>query len=321
MPADPRDALALPDLAEIRSARQRIGPHTHRTPVLTCQSIDELVGARLYFKCENFQKTGAFKARGACSAFFALPSELARKGAVTQSSGNHGAAVAYAASLRGAAAWIVMPDNAAKSKIANVERFGAKIVFCSPSLEVRKATCMDLALRTGGTVVEPSDDVDVIAGQATVAVELLEEIPELDSYIAPVGSGGLLAGSAIAVAALSPRTLVYGAEPAAADDAARSLLTGKIEPMVRPQTMADGLQATLSLRSLRGILGRVRHVGLTSEAGIARATRLIWERMKIVVEPSAAVPLACLMEGAIDVRGQRVGVILTGGNVDGIWHP
>jgi len=311
-----RDALALPDLAAIRAAHSRIAPYVQRTPVLTCAALDEVVGAQLFFKCENFQKVGAFKARGACNAVFALADTIAARGVVTHSSGNHGAALAYAAQRRGVPAYVVMPENAAKVKQANVARFGATIRFCAPTQAAREQACADVERETGATLIHPYDDVRVIAGQGTAALELLEAVPDLDVLMAPIGGGGLLSGTAIAAAAIAPGITIYGAEPAGADDAARGFLSGKVEPLPHPVTIADGLRATLSERTLHAIRHHVAAIGTASEEGIANAMRMTWERMKIIIEPSSAVPLACMLEGTLPVAGKRVGIIVSGGNVD-----
>ena len=315
--AAPADGDVLPDLAAIRAAHARIAPHVHRTPVLTCRAIDAETGARLYFKCENFQKVGAFKARGATNAVFSLDDAEARRGVVTHSSGNHGAALAYAARQRGIAAWVVMPENAPKVKQENVRRLGATIRFCAPNVAAREAACAAVRAETGATLVHPFDDERVIAGQATAALELLEAMPELDVVIAPVGGGGLLSGTAIAARSLRPRIRVYGAEPANADDAARGFrsraggaIAGDDDDRRRPahDALARGRwprSAPTSPRSARRARTR-----------IVRAMRMTWERMKIVIEPSSAVPLACLLERTLDVAGAAVGVIVSGGNVD-----
>jgi threonine dehydratase len=310
------DAHPLPDLAAIRAAAARIAPHVHRTPVLTSSSIDDEVGARLFFKCENLQKIGAFKARGATNAVFALAPEVAVRGVVTHSSGNHGAALAYAARRRGIPAWVVMPENAPKVKIANVAREGAAIRFCAPTVAAREAACAEVERESGATLIHPFDHADVIAGQGTAALELIEAVPDLDAVIAPCGGGGLLSGTAIAVHALAPAVRVFGAEPANADDAARSLASGRVEPLAATTTIADGLRTTLAPRTLAAIRAHVEAIGTCSEEGIVRAMRLTWERMKIVIEASSAVPLACLLEGTLAVRGLRVGIVVSGGNVD-----
>ena len=314
--ADARAIAALPDLAAIRAARDRIAGLVHRTPVLTCASLDAEAGAALAFKCENLQKVGAFKARGAVNAVFSLAEDEAKRGVVTHSSGNHGAALAYAASRRGIAAWIVMPENAAKPKQENVRRFGATISLCAPNVEAREAACAEVRRETGAVLVHPFDDAGVIAGQGTAALELMEDVPDLDIVIAPVGGGGLLSGTAIAVKSMRSGVRVYGAEPANADDAARSFRSGRVEPLPATTTIADGLRTTLSERTLAAIRTHVDEIGLACEASIVRAMRMTWERMKIIIEPSSAVPLACLLEQTLDVRGKRVGIIITGGNVD-----
>ncbi len=308
--------LALPDLAAIRAAHARIAPHVHRTPVQTSRSLDDAVGAQLFFKCENFQKVGAFKARGACNAVFSLPSEVATRGVVTHSSGNHGAALAYAAQRRGIAAHVVMPDNAPAIKVANVKGFGGIVHFCAPTLIARETTCAEVASATGATLVHPYDDPAVIAGQGTATLELISDVADLAIIVAPVGGGGLLSGTAIAAKGMVPRITVLGAEPAGADDAARSMEAGALQPAPIPHTIADGLRGALSPRTFRALSTHVTTIGTCSEDAIVAAMRLTWERMKIVIEPSCAVPLACMMEGSLDVKGQRVGVILTGGNVD-----
>jgi threonine dehydratase len=306
----------LPGLDAIRAALARIAPHGHRTPVMTCRAIDEEAGAALFFKCEHLQKVGAFKARGASNAVFSLGDEEARRGVVTHSSGNHGAAVAYAASRRGIPAYVVMPENAAAVKQANVRRFGGIVRLCAPTVAAREAACAEVMGSTGAVLVHPFDDARVIAGQATATVELLEQVDALDVVIAPCGGGGLLSGTSIAATALRPGIRVLGAEPANADDAARSFASGRIEPLPAATTVADGLRTTLAPRTLAALRRHVAAIGTCSEVGILRAMRMMFERMKQVVEPSSAVPLACLLEGTLDARGARVGVIITGGNVD-----
>jgi threonine dehydratase len=306
----------LPGLAAIRDAHARIASHVHRTPVLTCHALDEEVGARLFFKCENFQKVGAFKARGASNAVFSLRDDEARHGVATHSSGNHGAAVAYAAARRGIPAWVVMPENASPVKQGNVRRYGATVRLCIPNVAAREAACAEVLAATGARLVHPFDDACVIAGQATAAIELLEEIPDLDVIIAPVGGGGLLSGTAIAATSLRPAIAVHGAEPANADDAARSFASGRVEPVAGTATLADGLRTTLSPRTLEAIRTHVTSIGLASEEGIVQAMRMTCEWMKILIEPSSAVPLACLLERTLAFPGRRVGIIISGGNVD-----
>ena len=308
--------LALPDVDAIRAAHARIAPHVHRTPVLTCAGIDSEVGAALYFKCENFQRVGAFKARGACNAVFSLSKDTAKHGVVTHSSGNHGAALAYAAQRRGIPAFVVMPDNAPKVKQENVRRFGATIRFCAATVSAREAACEDVQHETGAVLIHPFDDERVIAGQGTAALELLEQESILDIIVAPCGGGGLLSGTAIAATASKPGVRVFGAEPANAGDAAASFRSGKIEPLPPTVTIADGLRTSIAPRTFAAIRAYVAAFGVCSEEAIVRAMRMMFERLKIVVEPSAAVPLACLIERTLDVAGARVGVIVSGGNVD-----
>ena len=312
---DPK--LALPDLAAIRAAHARIRPHVHRTPVFTCAAVDAEVGANLWFKAESFQKIGAFKARGASNAVFSLPDAVARRGVVTHSSGNHGAAIAYAAARRGIPAWVVMPENAAKVKQENVRRLGATIRYSAPDAASRAAVCAEVERETGATLVHPFDNADVIAGQGTAALELLEDVPSLDVVIAPVGGGGLLSGTSIAAKGVKPGIRVFGAEPANAGDAALAYRSGRVEPLPPGlATIADGLRTPLAARTLAAIRANVDEVATCSEEGIVRAMRMTFERMKLVIEPSSAVPLACLLEHSLSAPGARIGVIVSGGNVD-----
>ena len=308
--------LDLPDLVAIRSAAARIAPHVHHTPVMTCAAIDAEIGASVFFKCEHLQHVGAFKARGACNAVFSLDAATAERGVVTHSSGNHGAALAYAARRRGIPAWVVMPENAPTVKQANVRRFGATVRLCAPTVDARESACDDVARETGATLIHPFDDPRVIAGQGTAALELVEAIDGLDAIVAPCGGGGLLSGTSIAATSLRRGITVFGAEPKNADDAARSLAHGSLQPLAPTATIADGLRTTLSPRTLSALRAHVADIATCSEAAIVRAMRMMFERMKQVVEPSAAVPLACLLERTIDVGGKRVGVIVSGGNVD-----
>lgn len=308
--------MSEPSLNDIRGAAARIQPFIHRTPVLTCHTLDERSGARLFFKCENFQKAGAFKIRGAANAVFSLIAEEAARGVATHSSGNHAAALALAARWRGICAHVVMPENAPAVKQAAVREYGAEITFCAPTLQAREETLAAVLARTGATFIPPYNDHRVICGQGTVALELLEEVGELDRVITPVGGGGLLSGTAIAVAALAPECRVLGAEPAAADDARRSLQAGRIVSAGNPVTVADGLRTSLGTLTFPVIQRLVSEIITAGEAEIIAAMRLIWERMKIVVEPSAAVPLAAILAKPELFSGKRVGVILSGGNVD-----
>jgi threonine dehydratase len=308
--------MQIPSLAEIRQAAVRIKPYAHRTPVLTCMSLERLVDAQLFFKCENFQKVGAFKFRGACNTVFSLTESEAQCGVATHSSGNHGAAVALAAQLRGIPAHIVMPRNAPEVKRAAVAGYGGRIVWCEPTQEARETTLARVVQETGATFIHPYNDPRVIAGQGTVALELLEDVPGLDVLVAPVGGGGLTSGTALSAAALSPTTRVIAAEPAGADDAYRSLQSGVIVPSIHPNTIADGLRTSLGELTFAILRRHVERIVTVSEEAIISAMRHIWERMKLVIEPSAAVPVAAVLSQQIDLRGQRVGIILSGGNVD-----
>lgn len=306
-----------PTAAQLERAHTRIKPHIHRTPVLSSQSINEMLGASLYFKCENLQKVGAFKMRGATNAVFSLPEAERAKGVATHSSGNHAQALALAAKLAGIQAYIVMPENAPKVKVAAVRGYGAEVIFCKPTLQAREDTLEEVAGRTGAYFIHPYNYYPVIAGQATAAMELFEQAEKpLDVLIAPVGGGGLLAGSALAAHYFSPDTLVIAGEPAGADDAWQSLQAGHIIPQAGPDTVADGLRTSLGDKTFPLIQKHVKEIIRVSDKEIIKAMRLIWERMKIVIEPSAAVPLAALMQTKEQWAGKHIGLILTGGNVD-----
>lgn len=303
-------------LADIRAAHTRIADKIHRTPILTSATLDALCGGQLFFKCENFQKIGAFKARGAANAVFSLTDAEAARGVATHSSGNHAAALARAARLRGIPAHIVMPSNAPKAKVESVRRNGGIIIFCEPTLAAREAACAEVIAETGARLVHPYNDYAVMAGQGTATLELLEQAPNLDLIIAPVGGGGLLSGTAVAAKGAKPGIRVIAAEPAAADDAARSFAAGHIIPLDKTTTIADGLRTSLGERNFPLIQQHVDGIVTVSEESIVAAMRRIWEVLKIIIEPSCAVPYAAIMEKKIDVTGQRVGLILTGGNVD-----
>jgi threonine dehydratase len=304
------------DLPTIRSAHERIRPHIHRTLVLTSSRLDEASGASLFFKCENFQKIGAFKARGATNAVFSLDDVTARRGVATHSSGNHGAAVARAAKLRGIPAHIVMPSNSAKVKIRAVESYGARVVFCEPTEEARETVCAEVIAKTGATLIHSFESPDVMAGQGTAVVELLEDVSDLDLVMCPIGGGGLLSGTAVGAKSMRPNIRVIAAEPENADDAAQSFRAGRVIRTEKKFTIADGLRTNVGEPNFAIIKRYVDDIVTVSEKAIVSAMRTIWETMKIIVEPSAAVPYAAIMEGRIDVGGQRVGIILTGGNVD-----
>jgi threonine dehydratase len=305
-----------PTFEDVLAAAERIQPHVHRTPVATCATIDAMAGATLYFKCEHLQKVGAFKARGATNAVFSLDDETAARGVCTHSSGNHAAALARAAGLRGIPAHIVMPTSAPPVKKSAVRGYGAIITECEPTLAARETTLDAVQARTGATFIHPYDDPRVIAGQGTAALELLDEVPDLDIIFVPVGGGGLASGTTITVSSQRPHTEIWGAEPAGADDAHRSLRDGRLYPSIDPKTIADGLLTSLSDRTFR-ILNRGMAGILTAEDdAIVDAMRLLWERAKLLVEPSAAVPLAALLADPGLFRERRIGVILSGGNVD-----
>ena len=302
--------------ADVLDAARRIAPFVHRTPVLTCGGLDRASGAALFFKCENFQKVGVFKIRGATNAVSLLSDEEASRGVATHSSGNHAAALAVAARRRGIKAYVVMPRNAPRVKKEAVTGYGAEIVFCEPTLDSRESTLAEVMRRTGASLVHPYNDRRVIAGQGTAALELCEETPGLDVVIAPVGGGGLLSGTAIAVKGVSPDTTVLAAEPERADDACRSFKAGRIIPVEHPDTIADGLRTSLGSLTFPIIREYVSDILTVSEEAIVFAMKLIWERMKIVVEPSASVPLAAVLGHPEKFCGERIGVILSGGNVD-----
>jgi threonine dehydratase len=305
-----------PTLADVRAAAARIRPYAHRTPVLTCESIDARAGCRVFMKCENMQKVGAFKFRGACNAVFSLSDAEAARGVVCHSSGNHAQALALAARLRGITARIVMPRNAPAVKKAAVEGYGGIITFCEPTLAAREETQARIIADTGAVEIHPYNNPRIIAGQGTAALELLEEVPDLDAVVAPVGGGGLLSGTAIASTGVKPGIRVIAAEPAQADDAARSLAAGRILPSIGPKTIADGLLTSLGDLTFAVIREKVERIVTVPEEAIADAMHFVWERAKIVIEPSAAVGFAMLFERRIDLRDRRVGIIVCGGNVD-----
>jgi threonine dehydratase len=303
-------------IEDIRDAHARIRSRINRTPVMSSETLNGLAGGALFFKCENFQKIGAFKARGATNAVFMLSDEEAKLGVATHSSGNHAAALARAAKLRGIPAYIVMPHTVPKAKQESVRRYGAKVEFCEPTLAAREATVARVMSETGARLVHPFNDVRVMAGQGTAVLELLEDQPALDLVLAPIGGGGLLSGTVIAAKGVKPGIRVIGVEPAAADDAFRSFHGGARVSMPNPQTIADGLRGALADSTFAVIRENVDDVVTVSEGAIVQAMRAIWEVMKIVVEPSAAVPFAAILEKKVDVAGQRVGIILSGGNLD-----
>lgn len=308
--------MSAPDLETIRAAHRRISPRIHRTPVLTCASLDEMAGARLFFKCENLQKTGSFKIRGATNAVFSLSDEEAKHGVVAPSSGNHAAALAQAARWRGIPAYIIMPSNSSPVKKRAVEAYGGQITESEPNVASREAIAAAVRDRTGAHMVHPYNDMRVIAGQGTAALELLEEVPDLDFIIAPVSGGGLLSGTAIAAKSLRSSIRVVGGEPSNADDVNRSLASGKIEAASPQETMADGLRATLCPLTFSILRELVDQVSLVEEQEIVSTMLLLWERAKFVVEPSGAVAAAPAILQRIGAKGKKVGIILSGGNLD-----
>lgn len=306
----------IPVFTDIVAAHHIVAQYGHHTPVFTSASINEITGGNLFFKCENFQKVGAFKFRGACNAVFSLSDEEAKKGVATHSSGNHAAALALAAKMRGIESHIVMPSNSPEIKKKAVAGYGAKITFCEPTLQARESTLAKIVAETGATEIHPYNNFYVIAGQGTAAKELIEDFGEFDIIMAPVGGGGLLGGTAISTKHLLPACKVIAAEPAGADDAYRSFRAGKIIPSVNPKTIADGLLTSLGERNFAIISEKVDDIVTVSEEKIVEAMRMIWERMKIIIEPSSAVPLAAILEGKIDIQNKKVGIILSGGNLD-----
>lgn len=304
------------NLDDIRAAADRIAPYAHRTPVLRSTALDGILDAELSFKCENFQKVGAFKFRGACNAIMSLQEEELKQGVATHSSGNHAAALALAAKLAGSTAHIVMPSNAPAIKKAAVAGYGPTITFCEPTLDARESTLARIIESEGRVQIHPYNDARIIAGQGTAALELLEEVDDLEIVMAPVGGGGLLSGTSIAVSESRPAVKVLGTEPLNADDAFRSLELGSIQPSDNPQTIGDGLLTSLGNLTFPILQERCSGILTVSEESIVEAMRLVWERMKIIIEPSSAVPVAALLEKRSEIPGHRVGVILSGGNVD-----
>ena len=306
------------EVADVRAAASRIAEFAHRTPVMTCHALDTLAGRRVFLKCENLQKVGAFKFRGACNAVMKLDEAAAARGVATHSSGNHAQALALAARLRGVSAHIVMPRGAPAVKRAAVEAYGARIVECEPTLEAREAAAADVVAQTGATLIHPYDNADVIAGQGTVALELLDEVPTLDAIVTPVGGGGLASGACIAAKSIKPSIRMFAGEPKGADDAARSLAAGRLIPQTSPETIADGLKTSLGELTWPIIRDHVERIVTVSDAAIIEAMRLVWQRAKLIIEPSAAVPMAAVLSDEFkQLEGIReVGVVLSGGNVD-----
>lgn len=309
--------LKLPlTITDVREAAERIAPYVRRTPIMNAASLDEAAGGELIFKCENLQRVGAFKSRGAVNAVFALSDAAAAKGVATHSSGNHGAALARAAALRGIPCHVVVPEGANPVKRAAIARFGAVIVDCPATMAGRESALQEVVAKTGAHIVHPYADTDVMAGQGTVALELFEEAAPFDVLIVPLGGGGLISGCATVAKALHPDVIVIGVEPAGAADARDSFQSGELRPVQNPQTIADGLRATVGAPNLKIIRATVDDIVTVTDAEIVAAMRLIWERLKIVVEPSAAVGLAAVLGSALQLNGRRAAIVLTGGNAD-----
>lgn len=308
--------IIRPERSMILEARERIKPYIHHTPVLSSNLINDQLGAELFFKCENFQKVGAFKSRGAVNAVFSLSDEECKNGVCTHSSGNHAQALARAAMIRGIKAYIVMPETAPSVKVAAVKQYGGEITFCKPTLEARESTLAKIIDKTNATEIHPYNDIRIISGQATAAMEFFEEIEDADILMAPVGGGGLLSGTAMATHYFSPDTKVIAAEPERADDAYRSFKSKTFIPSEDPDTIADGLLTSLGSLTFPIICNFVDDILTVKEESIIKAMKLIWERMKIIIEPSSAVPLAALLENKINIKGKRIGIIISGGNID-----
>ena len=311
-------AKSAPSWKDIQSAHEVVAKYAHRTPIWTCETLNRQSGMKLFFKCENFQKTGAFKFRGAITAVSRLDEEEKRCGVVTHSSGNHAAALARAAALHNIKAHVVMPENSSKIKIAAVKEYGGDVTLCEPTLESRELTAESIRQQTGATLIPPFNHPDVIAGQGTCAKELLEDVESLDAIVVPVGGGGLMSGSCLATAAMSPTTRNIGAEPSGADDAWQSLAAGKMIPQTGPDTIADGLRTSLGDLTWPIIQQHVEQIALVSDSEIAEVMKSFFERSKLLIEPSCCVAVGAALRGKIEnlPKASRVGVIITGGNVD-----
>lgn len=306
----------FPDKIIIEEAAKRIRPFIHRTPVLSSEIINNIAGGELFFKCENLQKAGAFKSRGATNAIFSLSAEDLKRGVCTHSSGNHAAALSRAARIRGVKAYIIMPDNSSRVKIDAVKHYGGIIHFCSPNLESRESTLEEVQKKTNAIEIHPYNDYRIIAGQATAAKELISDVKSLDVIIAPVGGGGLLSGTALAAKYFGKSVEVVAAEPKGADDAYRSFKSHKFVPSINPDTIADGLLTSLGTLTFPIIMDNVSSILTVSEERIVEAMKLVWERMKIIIEPSSAVPLAAILDNPKFFKGKKTGIIISGGNVD-----
>lgn len=308
--------MNLPTISDVIEAHQRIKPFIHRTPVLTSSFIDALIGAKLFFKCESLQKAGAFKVRGAANAVFGLSNDAAARGVATHSSGNHGTCLSYAAGRRGIRCTVVMPRTAPQAKKDAVRGYGGTVVECEPSTSSREAVFNEVVASSGAEFVHPYNDPRVIAGQATCSKELIQQVDDIDAVIAPIGGGGMVSGTCLTLSSLAPTIKIYAAEPEQADDAYRSFKAGRIIADDAPNTIADGLKVPLKELTWHFVRNNVTDIFTASEAEIVEAMKLIWKRMKIVVEPSSAVPLAIILKNKPLFAGKRVGIIITGGNVD-----
>lgn len=309
--------MEIPTLSDIQQAHSKIKDRIHRTPVLTNRQVDERTGCEVFLKCENFQRVGAFKFRGASNAVFSLPDDEASKGVATHSSGNHAQAIALAAKMKNIPAYIVMPENSPEVKKRAVAGYGAEITFCEPTQEARESTLEKVVDKTGATFIHPYNDARIIAGQGTSGLELLEDYPDLDVILVPVGGGGLASGTAIAASGLRPGVKVIGCEPEIADDAYLSLKTGELQPSKNTQTVADGLRTGLGELTFACLQEHLHSIVTVSEEEITDAMRYIWERMNIIIEASCAVPVAALFNNKIkNASGKKIGIIITGGNVD-----
>lgn len=311
-----QNPVTVPSFKQVQEAYLKIRDKVHRTPVMHSQKVNARAGGMLFLKCENFQKVGAFKFRGASHTIGNLSDEEAKKGVATHSSGNHAQAVALAAKLRGIPAHIVMPENAPKVKVNAVRDYGAEIIFCEPTQEARESTLEEVIGETGATLIHPYDDPDIIMGQGSAAIELLEDYPDLDLILAPIGGGGLMSGTAIAASGLAPEAKVIGTEPEVANDAYLSFQSGQRHGVQSTDTVADGLRVSLSELTFACIQKHVDEIVTVTEQEIVDAMRFIWERMKIIIEPSSAVPVAAVFNGKVDVKDKKAGIIITGGNMD-----
>ncbi len=309
-------SFKVPSIRDIVSSSNRIQQYIHKTPVLTSTSINELIGASLYFKCENYQKVGAFKIRGATNAILQLNDKEKTNGVVTHSSGNHGQAIALAAKWFNSKAYIIMPENSAKPKIEAIRGYGAEIIFCGPTQRDREVTVENLITKTNAHFIHPYDDDRIICGQATAAKEFMEEMPDLDYIIAPIGGGGLISGTILSAQYFNPKTKIIGVEPQEVDDAYQSLKAGVLQKNGTINTLADGLRASLSERTFSIIKNGIHEIITISEAEMIKAMRLVWERMKIIIEPSSATVMAAALKQKEKLKGKKIGLIITGGNVD-----